>query len=200
MFTIRILCRLALIFAAPIIWLAYSWGCLSIALILIGTVCALSVYDKYKAMQAEDSKDDKSPKSPLLIPSLMTGGLLALLCLGSLVFNSLDIVLYYPVAVNAILLGAFTLSLFTDCTACEYFARLTETKITESVKRYTRKVTVAWVIFFICNGSIALFTVYLNELKIWALWNGLLSYVFIGLMAAGEYLIRLGVRRRDHSL
>lgn len=47
------------------------------------------------------------------------------------------------------------------------------------------------------NGGIALATALWADDKVWALYNGLVSYVLIGLLMGGEYLVRLWVRRRD---
>jgi len=61
--------------------------------------------------------------------------------------------------------------------------------------RYTRRVTQIWCLFFILNGTIATFTCLHGDMALWTLWNGLLSYLLIGLLMAGEWLVRQRIRR-----
>jgi uncharacterized membrane protein len=60
---------------------------------------------------------------------------------------------------------------------------------------YTRKVTWAWCGFFALNGTAALVTALWASERIWALYNGLVAYVLIGLLFAGEWLVRQRVMR-----
>lgn len=106
----------------------------------------------------------------------------------------------YPVLVNACLLCAFAGSLLTKQSAVERLARIKEPNLPESGVRYTRKVTIAWSIFFAVNGSIALLTTLWGSDKLWTLYNGFIAYLLIGLFAAAEWLIRLRVRKKDSSL
>ncbi|WP_377158322.1 hypothetical protein ACFJIX_05530 [Roseateles sp. UC29_93] len=103
----------------------------------------------------------------------------------------------YPVLVNAGLLGLFGVSLWHGPPIVERLARLTEPDLDERGQRYTRRVTQVWCGFFVMNGGIALATALWADDKVWALYNGLVSYVLIGLLMGGEYLMRLWVRRRD---
>ena len=61
---------------------------------------------------------------------------------------------------------------------------------------YTRRVTQAWCLFFLCNGGIALATALWAPEAIWSLYTGIISYVLMGLLFAGEYLVRIRVRKR----
>ncbi|WP_283150668.1 hypothetical protein [Silvimonas soli] len=101
----------------------------------------------------------------------------------------------YPVLVNVAMLIVFALSLKAPQTMIERMARLTEPDLPESGVRYTRRVTIAWCLFFAINGSIALATVLYNDARVWTIYNGLIAYVLIGLMLGGEWLIRQRVRR-----
>ena len=56
-----------------------------------------------------------------------------------------------------------------------------------------------WCIFFIVNGSIATFTVFVGSDKIWSLYNGLISYILIGLFFMVEYLVRKMVQSKMQS-
>lgn len=113
----------------------------------------------------------------------------ALGALVTLVLNSSLGVKLYPVLINAICFFVFALSLKHPPTVIERLARIRHPQLPESGVIYTRKVTIAWCVFFIINGAIAAATVFLSE-RIWALYNGLISYLCIGLMFAIEYLVR----------
>ncbi len=107
---------------------------------------------------------------------------------------------YYPLAVNAALLTLFAGSLWRGPPLVERLARLAEPELPPHAVAYTRKVTVAWCAFFICNGLVAWYTAVFCELAVWALYNGLLSYLLMGLMFAGEWLLRRRVRRKADAL
>jgi uncharacterized membrane protein len=49
---------------------------------------------------------------------------------------------------------------------------------------------------FVLNGSLALYTAVAADIEVWALYNGVIAYVLMGLLFAGEYLVRRRVRRR----
>lgn len=100
---------------------------------------------------------------------------------------------FYPVVVNLILLGVFGVSLWKPPSMIERFARLQTPNLTVYAIAYTRKVTWVWCGFFIINGIIAAATLFCSD-KVWALYNGLLSYIVIGVLLAGEYLVRLRVQ------
>jgi uncharacterized membrane protein len=124
------------------------------------------------------------------------GPLVALLGVVALLLRSSVSLLYYPVLVNAMFLLAFTISLFQTQTLVERLARRLDPKLSPEGVRYTRKVTLAWCVFFIANGGIAWWTT-TQPMAVWALYNGLIAYVAMGVMFGGEWLIR---RRVIHRL
>ena len=79
-----------------------------------------------------------------------------MLAVASLWFDSAGAVLYYPVLVNAGLLLMFAASLVKPPTVIERIARLREPDLPPAAVRYTRRVTIAWTAFFVCNGAAAL--------------------------------------------
>lgn len=114
---------------------------------------------------------------------------------GSIVCLAFEVhvpLLWYPVAVNIALLCVFAFSVLTGHPIVETFARLAlkGKPLPPEAVRYTRKVTWVWILFFLLNGSIAAFTAVKTDAELWTLWNGCLSYVGIGLVAGGEYLVR----------
>lgn len=102
----------------------------------------------------------------------------------------------YPVLMNIAMLSAFGLSLARPPSMIERFARMVEGDLPEAGVRYTRGVTWIWCGFFLVNGVVALWTALATSLEIWAFYNGVVSYVLMGLLLGGEFLVRGPVRRR----
>ncbi|MCO5095173.1 MAG: hypothetical protein M9960_08260 [Xanthomonadaceae bacterium] len=103
----------------------------------------------------------------------------------------------YPVLVNLALLLAFGLSLRFGPPLVERLARLREPELPARAVAYTRRVTQAWCVFFLCNGALALATSLWASDAVWALYNGAIAYGLIGLMFAAEWLVRQRVMARD---
>lgn len=104
----------------------------------------------------------------------------------------------YPVLVNAALLAAFGASLVSGMPMVERLARLREPDLPAQAVAYTRRVTQAWCVFFVVNGAIALGTALFAPEAIWSLYTGVVSYVLMGLMFGGEYLLRMRFKRLHH--
>lgn len=102
----------------------------------------------------------------------------------------------YPVAVNALMLLLFGLSLKHPPSMIERLARLQEPQLPAHAIAYTRRVTQVWCGFFVFNGALALWTALAASDRIWALYNGLIAYLLMGLLFAGEWLVRRQVRAR----
>ena len=124
------------------------------------------------------------------------GGALVLV-LASLLANQVMPLKLYPVLVNAVMLSVFALSLRHPPSAIERIARLREPNFPPEAVLYTRKVTFVWCLFFIGNGAIALVTALWASDKVWATYNGLIAYVLMGVLFAGEWLVRQRVRARN---
>jgi len=123
------------------------------------------------------------------------GPCVALLGVMALLLRSSASLLYYPVLVNAVFLLAFATSLFQSQTLIERLARRLDPELPPQGVRYTRKVTLAWCVFFVANGVVALWTT-TQPMDVWTLYNGLIAYVAMGAMFGGEWLIRQRVMRR----
>jgi uncharacterized membrane protein len=102
----------------------------------------------------------------------------------------------YPALVNAVFLGVFGLSLWHGPTVVERMARLREPDLPPAAVAYTRRVTQVWCGFFVVNGAIAVGTALWASPAAWALYNGLISYVAMGALMGGEWLVRRRVRGR----
>lgn len=110
--------------------------------------------------------------------------------------NSEILARLYPVAVSGVLLVAFGVTLVRPPSMIERIARATGVALNEPDMRYTRTVTVVWCGFFLLNGGIALVTALATSREVWALYNGLVSYLIAGAILAGERLIRPVFQRR----
>jgi len=105
----------------------------------------------------------------------------------------------YPVFMNAAFLATFAWSLARPPSMIERMARLMEPDLPESGVRYTRKVTWVWVGFLAINTAISLWTALFASLNVWAIWNGGIAYALMGLLFAGEFLVRKRVRAADEA-
>jgi len=105
----------------------------------------------------------------------------------------------YPALVNGVMLAVFAWSLLYPPTVVERIARLREPELPPSGVAYTRRVTMAWCLFFVVNGALALATAWWASDAVWALYNGGIAYLLIGLMFAGEWLVRRRVLARKHD-
>jgi uncharacterized membrane protein len=105
----------------------------------------------------------------------------------------------YPVLVNAAFLAAFGASLLSGPSMIERLARLREPELPPEAVRYTRRVTQAWCVFFVANGAVCLGTALFSPDAVWSLYTGVVSYVLMGLMFGGEYLLRMRFKRLHHK-
>ena len=101
---------------------------------------------------------------------------------------------WYPVLLNLMLLVLFGLSLKFGPPVIERLARLREPELPPKAVRYTRRVTQVWVLFFIFNATLATLLTLWAPLSWWTLYNGLIAYLLMGLLFAGEWLVRQRVR------
>ena len=136
-----------------------------------------------------------------------TGALVALILVCALVAffaNNILFVKFYPVLVNLSLLAFFGFTLwrppsFAFRMACLGNKSLNTSPSFKAVERYCYKVTFAWCLFFVVNGSVSSLTVFVGSDKIWSLYNGLISYILIGLFFIVEYLVRKMVQSKMQS-
>lgn len=128
-------------------------------------------------------------------PQLLVIGGAVVLALVSMWRGSHEAMLYYPVLMNAGMLLLFGSSLVSPPTIVERIARLRHRDLPDQAIPYLRRVTLAWCVFFVGNGAVALYTATLASFETWALYNGLIAYVLIGAMFAGELLTRMRAMR-----
>lgn len=106
----------------------------------------------------------------------------------------------YPVLMSLGSFCIFALTLKFPPSMIERFARLHQPDLPESGVQWTRKVTQVWCVFFIINASIALATVVWGSHQQWAIYNGFISYVLMGILLLGEFILRKYYQNKQHSL
>ena len=102
---------------------------------------------------------------------------------------------FYPVMMNLGFLVLFASSLFSPVSFVERLARIREPDLPVKAVIYTRKVTWVWSGFFLVNGAIAAITALWATDEMWLLYNGMIAYLLMGTLAAGEWLFRQRVLR-----
>jgi len=121
--------------------------------------------------------------------------LIGLFLVTTLLFtNNILFLKLYPICMNIFVCLTFGLSLKGKA-LLTIFAEKMGKKLTKEVEIYTRKATCAWTIFMALNTFISIITLFLPTIY-WTIYNGCLSYMLIGLMFLGEYLVR---RRTFHD-
>ena len=118
------------------------------------------------------------------------------LCAASLLLREYRLLLFYPVLVNAVLLVLFGGSLMTGMPLVERIARWRDPALPAEAVSYTRRVTQIWCVFFLLNGAVALMTCLHDDMAVWTAWNGMISYLLIGGLMAGEWIVRQRVMAR----
>ena len=116
----------------------------------------------------------------------------------------------YSVVISATLLFVFGSTLFMPPNIIFRFATLSDktikgSPVEDKVYKYCQKVTIIWCCFFILNGTASGLTSFADKIfgvsqetarTIWAVYNGGISYVLMGMLFAGEFIVRKIVQRK----
>lgn len=106
-------------------------------------------------------------------------------------FNNTELGLkLYPAVISTSFLAVFAYSLVKPPSIIERLARLQQPDLPESGVNYTQNVTKIWCGFFIFNITVSLYTVFYTDTAIWTLYNGLISYLLMGLLFGTELMYR----------
>ena len=109
------------------------------------------------------------------------------------------LLLLYPTLVSLVMLALFSLTLWYPPSMIERFSRMLNMEIPPQAVPYMRVVTVIWCLFFAINALISAWLAWWGSMTWWTLYNGLISYLVIGLLIGGEFLYR-GIYKRRHGL
>jgi uncharacterized membrane protein len=94
----------------------------------------------------------------------------------------------YPAIMSGLALSVFAVSLFRTPLVESIARRMGET-LDERGVAYCRKVTLVWTVFLSVHLLVTIATVFASR-EIWAAYNGLVAYVLMGLLFAGEWFYR----------
>lgn len=139
---------------------------------------------------------DRARLSAHLWPVLRVPLSVAAIVAVAALLDERQLFLWLPVLINLMLLGQFAASLRAEVSMIERFARLAEPELPEGGVAYCRKVTVVWCGFFLVNGAIAGILALTAPIAWWALYTGAIAYGLIGLLFAGEFVVRRAIFRR----
>ena len=102
--------------------------------------------------------------------------------------------LAYPILMSLGMAAAFGFSLRDGPSLIELFASLTTPDPGPAARLYMRKLTMVWAVFLTANAMISGITLAWGDMAIWVLYNGLISYILMGALFAGDILLRRGLR------
>ncbi len=124
--------------------------------------------------------------------------LFAVVFLGLLRWTGNDFVLrLYPTIISLVLLGVFGFSLIRPPSMIEKIAVQMGMERDTSSIAYTRAVTMIWCGFFAFNTCVSAGITIRGSMTAWTLYNGLLSYMLIGMIFGAEYIYRQYYFRRQ---
>lgn len=117
------------------------------------------------------------------------------ICLGVLLtavcwLNNALLLRFYPVLINFFMWIIFTISLFRPPTIIEQFARINQPDLSEKDIAYIKTLTKIWSVFLAANTLISLYTATYASLSVWSWYNGLISYLAMGCLLAGDWIFR----------
>ncbi|MDO3387796.1 hypothetical protein QWI17_18275 [Gilvimarinus sp. SDUM040013] len=106
-----------------------------------------------------------------------------------------------PTAINVAMAGFFMYSLVHPPTLPARVAALDYPEgLPDIVLTYTTWVTRIWVGFFLVNAALAAVTALFASREVWALYNGVIAYLLMGLLFGGEFAYRHLIFHKKHAL
>ena len=126
-----------------------------------------------------------------VLPLLFFGVILVAAVLLWLLGEAVDLMYLPPVLINATLLAVFARTLLPGATPLvSRVASLWRGELDDAVAGYTRRVTIAWVVFFAAMTIESIALAMLAPIHVWSLFTNLLNYLMVLLFFAVEYLLR----------
>lgn len=168
------------------------------------SLCIIALAAAFFLSATGDTKTGKDEKAVLNWKPLLSSMLFLLAGLFCFITGKEFFIRLYSVVINASLLIIFGSTLFFGPNIVFRFATLADKTIQgssfeENVKKYCRKVTIVWCVFFILNGTAAACTTFADVLfgvsperarELWAFYNGGISYILMGTLFAAEFAVR----------
>ncbi|WP_374650806.1 hypothetical protein [Dongia sp.] len=170
----------AVVYPAAVYWLhvQVSFAVFAIAAILLLILRSLLVVDGVTRL--------------LRLPLLCAALVLAVLA----VIDSAVAAKIYPALLSLLIATLFGNSLRHPPSLVERIARLREPVLPPVGIVYCRRVTWIWTLWLLANAMIAGLLALAQDLALWALWTGLISYLCSAVLFAGERLLRPMLMRR----
>jgi len=111
-----------------------------------------------------------------------------------------NILKLYPLLINLAMLASFSMSLIKPPNFVFRIALMQDSSIRNSVhlpmiESYCCKVTKVWCVFFVFNGLFSLATLLYSPDWFWALYNGCIAYILMGIIFAVEWLARKKIQK-----
>ncbi|QIM62080.1 hypothetical protein A1D29_01445 [Pasteurellaceae bacterium Orientalotternb1] len=111
------------------------------------------------------------------------------------VTRSLETMYWYPVIISGVLLTLFGSSLFSEQSLIERLARLQDPNLPPQAIGYTRRVTQIWCGFFLFNIATCTALILTQQYQWWAWYSGGISYLIMGILFGGEWLVRQKIKQ-----
>lgn len=167
---------------------------------LCAIILALALFISVAAARSSNMEKDKNFAFAVVRPLIMSV-LLLVAALACFFTNQSIFIKLYAVAISAVMLVLFLVTLVFPPNIIYTIATLLDKSIKGSVKapyveKYCRKVCIAWCIFFVINGAISAYTAFCTSDLVWSVYNGGISYGLLGLMFVIEFFIRKQVDRK----
>jgi uncharacterized membrane protein len=110
----------------------------------------------------------------------------------------------YPALADLVYLTIMGTSLFIPPPLVSYFVTMFDKSLKDRLdpsylERYCRKATIIWCIFFFIDAIIAMITVIWASELVWGIYNGGVTYVLMGMIFAGEYVVIKVQERRKRK-
>lgn len=134
----------------------------------------------------------RSPARPamLLLGAVVAGVLWAFW--GELERNFSWVCFLQHAGTYAMLAAAFGVTLTGGRKAmCSRFAEAVHGHLAPDLARYTRQITLAWMLFFVAVSLVSGILFFFSSIEIWSIFANFLSFPLIALMFVAEYLVRL---------
>ena len=133
------------------------------------------------------------PEERMMVVPVMA--LLLVYAIGAAIVGRTVALLYYPLLVNAVLCVIFTRSLLAGEPLLLRIVRARGIPMSEHGPPYMARLTAVWAVFFAANAAIAFWTT-TQSLKVWTLYNGLISYLLVGTLILCEWPVRKYYQRK----
>lgn len=166
-----------------IIYFQASARVLSLALLVVAVLNILANRQNSRSTRRE------------IIQFWIFASLLGLVIVFAWITDNPDFVKVYPVLLTSFFLVTFLFSLISGPSVIFKIASLRDKALLTSkdrpaIERYCRTVTTIWCVFFVLNISISLWTVVAADSAVWAIYNGIVSYVLMGILLSVEFVYR----------